>query len=185
MLARFVGLPLAFITFFVGARLLSDHIGAGIPLLVGGVLGWFVWWQFKKLDDQRLRDLLNPPAMKWHVPMPVGFGIVKDAFDGTFVLRSKSGLAPWSIQKEDQSRGIISALLNIQDLTGSGEPRTIGLEAKLIPDGYGTEVKLQYQIFSPTDSSLVEEIIRHTDRRLRQEASKHVVPTGPQISVPG
>jgi hypothetical protein len=172
MLAR-AGLPVAFVVFLAVTHYLTGVVGSGMPLFAGLIAGSAVWWFCKKLDDERFAALLNPPAFIWPVPMPVSWGVIKDAFDGTFVLRSGSGLAPWVIQREDQSRGMISALLNIHELVSEAQPRTIGLTAKLTPQEGGTQVELKYEVFSPADNSLVTEIIEHTNWRLKEEAKKH------------
>ena len=178
MLARTVGMPLAFIVFVAVTSTCSSFAGAGIPLAIGLCIGVGIWYGFRCVDKQRLDALLRPKPAIWQVPMPVAWGLLKDVFDGSIV-RSKEGvIAAWAVKREDKSRGMLSAVLNLLEHGGCGpngamEPRTIAATAELTPHGSTTGVTLKFEIFAPTGTDLVEDIIRKCQNRLRSEVTEY------------
>lgn len=183
MLARLLGVPAAFMMFFFVAGLASNVVSSGTPLLAGLTVGAVVWYCFTRLDRRRFERALNPKPQLWPVPMPVAWGVVKDIFDGSTV-STNAGLVPWVLLKHDQSRGIITAMLNTRELSGTGqgmatEPRTITVAAVSVPEGRETLLKLRFDVFSPADTKLVQDIITTTQSRIRAEISKYgLCPSG-------
>lgn len=178
MLARIFGVPLGFVTFFIVAYASGNFVGSWIPLVIGGVSAAGVWFFFRSMDKERLGKLLHPEAKVWAVPLPVAWGIIKDEFDGS-IIRTKHGvIAAWSLKREDKSRGQLAAMLNFFEHGGCGpqgpsEARTVAATAELKPAGSTTFVSLNFEVFSPGCSELVEDIIRKCQRKLAREVKEY------------
>lgn len=175
MLAVLAGLPLGFLSFLVTANLVSNFLGAGIPLMIGLAAGWLTWRYFKALDERRLADLLNPPAQLWPLTMPSAWGVIKDAFDGPIIMCGPGGLVPWRILKEDRSRGLIIACLNFRELVqpteGQSDPSgIISVTAQLTPQADGTLVALTYN--ATGEQAPTEQLVRLTQRWLQEDLER-------------
>jgi len=179
VLAKSIGLPLSFVAFLLATNLVGGFMGAGIPLVAGGLAGWAVWSFFRHLDELRLNELLNPAPVLWQLPLPIVWGIMKDVFDASFVVAGSSGgLVAWKLHQEDPSRGLMSSMLDFQEMLGdissqTSYPRTITVEIQLIPQGQGTLIKLRYQAFSPACTQVIEQIIISTNKRLNEDWKRH------------
>jgi hypothetical protein len=171
MLARWAGLPAASVAFLGVAHVVGNFADSGVPLLAGGTAAFAVWSYFHRLDCRRLDALLNPPPALWPVPLPVAWGILRDAFDSAFITTIDGALVPWILQRQDQSRGLLTASLNCDELLGSGtdahrQPRTIVATAILSPADKQTQVEMHYRLFSPVDTHLAEQVIGRTIQQL-------------------
>lgn len=178
MLVKIVGLPLAIIVFVGIASFGSYLVGHAIALGLGLAAGSGIWYFFHQIDIKRLYAMLRPTPAIWQVPMPVAWGILRDVFDGSIVRTKDGAIAAWALKREDKSRGLLSAMLNILEHAGCGpntsvEPRTIAVNAELTPHGSTTGVTLNFEIFSPTGTDLVEDIIRKCMKRLEAEVSEY------------
>ena len=178
MLAKIVGIPLSFIVFVSVTWYASYFVDTGIPAIIGCTCGAGVWYFFRCIDDRRLDALLRPKPAIWHVPMPVAWGILKDVFDGSIVRTKEGVIAAWSMKREDKSRGQLAAVLNLLEHGGCGPngaivPQTIAANAQLTPHGSTTGVTLTFEIFAPSGTDLVEDIIRKCQRRLQSEVTEY------------
>lgn len=165
---RLAGIGAAIGAFFV-AGIFTDQLifhGPGTAL-VGGVAAWFTWKYFIKKEQEDLTKLLNPPAETWAMPLPVAWGTIRDVLDGAKVSTGVSGTSGWRIDKEDDSRGIISAQLNFSEhvggpTTGQVLPRTVSVSAQLTPEGSSTKIQFTYNVFSPMNYETVKKIVSDT-----------------------
>ncbi|MBX9772598.1 MAG: hypothetical protein K2X29_14570 [Candidatus Obscuribacterales bacterium] len=178
MLVKIIGLPLAIFAFVAIASFGSYLVGHGAALFVGLAVGIGIWYFFHQIDAKRLWALLRPTPAIWQVPMPVAWGILRDVFDGSIVRTKDGAIAAWALKREDKSRGLLCAMLNILEHGGCGpntsiEPRTIAVNAELKPHGSTTGVSLNFEIFSPTGTDLVEDIIRKCMKRLESEVKEY------------
>ncbi len=178
MLAKIVGIPLAFIVFVSVTWIASYFMDTGIPAIIGFISGGGVWYYFRCIDHRRLDALLRPNPAIWQVPMPVAWGILKDVFDGSIVRTKEGVIAAWSMKREDKARGQLAAVLNLMEHGGCGPngatvPQTIAATAQLTPHGATTGVTLTFEIFAPTGTDLVEDIIRKCQRRLQSEVTEY------------
>lgn len=191
MLAKIVGIPLSFIVFVSVSWICSYFFDSGIPTIAGGVCGAGVWYCFHCIDHRRMDALLRPQPAIWQVPMPVAWGILKDVFDGSIVRTKEGVIAAWAMKREDKARGQLAAVLNLLEHGGCGPngaivPQTIAATAQLTPHGSTTGVTLTFEIFAPTGTDLVEDIIRKCQRRLQSEVSEYgAVRNGSETSLTG
>lgn len=85
------------------------------------------------------------------------------------VVTGAGGSSKWHVQKEDDSRGIIAAQLNFNQMLGSATnpqivPRTIICNAQFTPEGSSTKVDITYQAVSPMGPGQVKHIIDETQK---------------------
>lgn len=178
MLVKIVGLPLGIIVFVSIASFGSYLVGHAVALVLGLAAGGGICFFFHQTDQKRLVSLLRPAPAIWQVPMPVAWGILRDVFDGSIVRTKDGAIGAWALKRDDKSRGLLSAMLNILEHAGCGpntsiEPRTIAVNAELTAHGSTTGVTLNFEIFSPTGTDLVEDIIRKCMKRLENEVSEY------------
>ena len=173
---RLAGL-LAAIGAFFGAAIFTDQLIYHGPAtaLVGAVAAWFAWQHFSKKEQADLTKILNPPPETWAVPLPVAWGTIKDVLDGSKISTGVSGTNSWRIDKEDDSRGIISAQLNFSEhvggpTTGQVMPRTVSVLAQLTPEGSNTKVQFTYNVFSPMNANAVKQIVSDTHSAFNKTA---------------
>ena len=182
MLARWLGIPIGFLAFLFVAYLFSRSFGPGLPFLAGAVAAWRIWWHCHQLDQERFEKILNPPAEIWAVSLPAAWGILKDVFDSSTVNLGRSGLTPWRLEKDDPTRGIMTARLNFDEVIGqerSVYKRTIVANATLVAAGVKTCVQLKYEVFSPMGTRLIENVIATTNqefasRKAAFESAAHI-----------
>ena len=176
---RLVGIGGGFLAFCAVNIFISAFIAQGF--LITFVPGCFAfWWIWKKCTDkekQELDTIMNPPEETWPVPLPVAWGTIKDVLDSAKVHTRHAGTSGWRVQKEDDSRGLITAQLNFTEQVGGLTnaqmlPRTVEISAILKPDGSNTKVETHYQVFSPMNFNRVREIVSYTQKNLREAANK-------------
>jgi hypothetical protein len=157
----------AFIVVAVAWDQLMEH--SPMSFVAGAVAAFFAYQHFKKKDDQELEKLQQPPAEVWPVPLPIAWGSIRDVLDSAMVVTGAGGSAKWRVQKEDDSRGIISAQLNFNQTLGSGTssqvvPRTIVCDVQFTPQGSSTKVDITYKAVSPSGAGVVKSIMDQTQK---------------------
>jgi len=173
MLAVLVGLPLGFLSFLIATRLSSGFLGAGLPLVIGIVAGFVTWYVFKAMDKRRLQKLLNPPDVIWPVDRAIAWAILKDAFDGPLILAGQGTLVPWRINKEDRSRGLLIASLDLRELLQRDravEEGSLTVNARVKDDGDQTAVSLTY--YATGEQAPTEQVIRLTEQWLQEDLER-------------
>lgn len=164
-----------------GAFLAVLFLGSGFLGPLFGVLGavgagYYTWKHFDDKYKSELNALLNPPAELWALPMPEAWTCLKDVLASAHVESGMNGISNWRIQQEDNTRGIIQAQLNFQQMLGSTTqsvivPRSVTMNAQLSPEGDGTKVEIHYLIFSPSGTGLVESVVKTTQAEMKQRVA--------------
>jgi hypothetical protein len=164
------GMVAAVVAFFVvgvAYDQLVEH--SGTSFVAGAIAAYFAYQYFKKKDDQELEKLLHPPAEVWPVPLPIAWGSIRDVLDSAMVVTGSGGSSKWRVQKEDDSRGIMSAQLNFNQMLGGATsaqvvPRTIVCDVQFTAQGSATKVDITYQAVSPMGAGVVKQIIDETQK---------------------
>ena len=176
---RLIGLVGSVGAFFVVAIFISQLIASGfLETVVPGVIaGYFVFQYCIDREMKELKETLNPPEETWPVPLPIAWGTIKDVLDTAKVTTGTSGTCGWKVQKEDDSRGLIIALLQWNEQVGgmSGQilVRTVELTANLTPEGSSTKVKTEYKVFSPMNFNAVRQVVMQTQSQLTADAARN------------
>lgn len=166
---KLMGMGLAAVAFIATAILFDQLIARGFleTCVPGAIAAYFTYNYFAKKDAEELMKILNPPVEVWPVPFPVAWGCIKDVLDTATIATGVGGASTWRIQREDDSRGLITAQLNFSEhvggpTTGQVHPRTVGANATLTAEGGSTRVLIQYQVFSPMGEGTVKKIVQDT-----------------------
>lgn len=173
MLVAWAELPLGFIAFLLTAKITSQFISSGVPVLLGLMSAALVWLYFKSCDDRRFEDLLNPEPELWPVPLPIAWGLLLSIFDGPIIMRNnENGLLPWRLLKHDQMTGSLSAYLDSNSFPQGPILATVSVQLMQKPTG--TIVRLSYK----TDKydRNIEKLISLTNRWLIEDLEHLVSP---------
>lgn len=162
---KLLGMVLAAIAFIATAIFMDQLIARGFleTCIPGAIAAGLTYSYFAKKDAEELAKVLNPPADIWPVPFPVAWGCIRDVLDTATISTGVGGSSTWRIQREDDSRGLITAQINFnENLGGQVYPRSIGANATLTAEGSSTKVAIQYQVFSPMGETTVKKIVEET-----------------------
>jgi hypothetical protein len=168
------GWILAVAAFILAAALWSGFFGPDMSLPVGAFAGFFTWKYFDDKYKKDLAALLKPPPEVWPLPMPEAWTCLKETLAGAHVQSGASGVTNWRIQQEDTTKGTLQAQINFsQSLGDPNQPkivsRSVTLNAQLIPEGDNTRVEIEYQIFSPSGTGIVESVMKTTQASLKHQ----------------
>ncbi len=176
MLAKWIGLPLAIIAFFLVTNAVSLLVGWVIPLIFGALAAIIVWLFFDRLDQRRVSSILNPPVVLWSLPLPLAWGIVRETFDGALEFTGSRGITSWRIEYADHTRGLLRAVLHFEEILGLPTqeqicPRGIAVEATIEPAESFSKIKLRFHLFSPgMDQETAIRIVQKTLSTLDEQA---------------
>jgi len=164
-----------------GAALLVLFVVTGFfgPLfgfLAAGATAYYIWKHFEDKYKAQMFALQNPAAEVWSMPMPKAWACLKDVLSTANVQTGVSGVSNWHIQQEDTTKGFIQAQLSFKEHQGSGVqsttmPRTVTMLANFSPEGSGTRIQITYEIFSPSGTGNVENVLKTTQELIKQRTA--------------
>lgn len=165
-----MGIVAAVVAFLVVGIAYDQLIEHGGTSFFAGLVGAFFAWQYcQKKENEELQKILNPAPEVWPVSLPIAWGSIRDVLDSAMVVTGSGGSSRWRLQKEDDSRGLISAQLSFNQMLGSATspqmvPRTVVCNVTLTPQGSSTKVDVTYQAISPMGAGVVKRIIDDTQK---------------------